>query len=929
MVSQLMFHRAMRLMVSLALIAVMVCPVDSAAQTPAITADGTLATAVSQVGDAYTISGGALRGDNLFHSFGQFNVPAFGSATFSGPSSINNILSRVTGGQPSTIDGLISSRASMPNANFFLINPSGVVFTSGASLDVGGAFRASTSDNIRLADGAVFSASPVPGELAMLTSAPPQAFGFLGSAPASISVQGAVLAVDPGQTLSLVGGDVRISGGALVAPGGLVQIGSVASPGNALLSTRDLDLASFPRRGQVSISDGAFVTAGTDFILPGGTVVIRSGRLIVDNSVLLTETFDLAGAPVGLDLGATDSVVVRNGGVVRTQSFGAGDASGISIVTGSLALTDAATVESLAFSAGRTGDIDIRVGRADILNGTIRTSSVESGSGKITIAASDAVTLSGPTSEISTGTFDALGLGVLGGNIALTAGDVTLGDRARIRSGSVSEEAGESLSVNARGSLMISGLAGISSQAFSQSAGAVDISASRLILDAGYVNTSTLGAGDAGRILVTAGTLTLTNGAQIASSSEIVASGAGGSITINAASSVAITGVGPDDGVGSITFTHDPSSGILSTTSNTGNAGQIAVSTPTLTIGGAGKISVATSGAGNAGSISLNVTDFTQTGGARVDSSTISGGGGGNLILTAANSATIASPGTGLFSTASGAGAGGDINVQAKSVRVFNGGIISANSTGTATASAGTVSIVAGELLKMEDGSITTESIVADGGDIRIRTTGSLVQLTNSQIATSVQSGSGAGGNIAIGSASHPVDFLILNDSGIHANAFGGPGGNINISANTFLSSLPIASAVTASSALSSPGTIDIQATVTDVSERVVHLPDAILQAAILLRASCAARVAEGKSSSLVLAARDGLPLEPGSLLPSPLYLAADSVIGLGGHRPSKKPVASHSQLTLFESSGERVQLRREWDQFHAAKTALGFACSR
>ena len=49
-----------------------------------------------------------------------------------------------------------------------------------------------------------------------------------------------------------------------------------------------------------------------------------------------------------------------------------------------------------------------------------------------------------------------------------------------------------------------------------------------------------------------ANTVSLTNGAQIASSSQIVAPGAGGNITINAPGSVMIDGVGPADGVGSI-----------------------------------------------------------------------------------------------------------------------------------------------------------------------------------------------------------------------------------------------------------------------------------------------------------------------------------------------------------------------------------------
>src|SRR5687768_7294817 len=104
----------------------------------AITSDGTLGTSVSNAGNAFTISGGTTAGTNLFHSFGAFSVPSGGSATFNGPQSTTNVISRVTGGAPSSIDGRISSRGAMPNANFFLLNPAGVMFGAGASIDVGG-----------------------------------------------------------------------------------------------------------------------------------------------------------------------------------------------------------------------------------------------------------------------------------------------------------------------------------------------------------------------------------------------------------------------------------------------------------------------------------------------------------------------------------------------------------------------------------------------------------------------------------------------------------------------------------------------------------------------------------------------------------------------------------------------------------------------
>ena len=93
-----------------------------------ITLDGSLGPRGPLSGPNYEISAGMgqLRGRNLFHSFGQFNVLTGESATFTGPASVANILSRVTGGNPSVIDGLLQSN--IPGASLFLLNPSGVLF---------------------------------------------------------------------------------------------------------------------------------------------------------------------------------------------------------------------------------------------------------------------------------------------------------------------------------------------------------------------------------------------------------------------------------------------------------------------------------------------------------------------------------------------------------------------------------------------------------------------------------------------------------------------------------------------------------------------------------------------------------------------------------------------------------------------------------
>jgi large exoprotein involved in heme utilization and adhesion len=115
-----------------------------------------------------------------------------------------------------------------------------------------------------------------------------------------------------------------------------------------------------------------------------------------------------------------------------------------------------------------------------------------------------------------------------------------------------------------------------------------------------------------------------------------------------------------------------------------------------------------------------------------------------------------------------------------------------------------------------------------------------------------------------------------LENSKIRADAFGGMGGNIRIDAGVFLADP--ASLVSASSALGIQGTVDIRAPVTSLSGAVAPLPQAFVSAAALLPAQCAARLSGGRYSSLVLGGRDGLPLDPGGVLPSPLTL--DELVG-------------------------------------------------
>ncbi len=94
---------------------------------------------------------------------------------------------------------------------------------------------------------------------------------------------------------------------------------------------------------------------------------------------------------------------------------------------------------------------------------------------------------------------------------------------------------------------------------------------------------------------------------------------------------------------------------------------------------------------------------------------------------------------------------------------------------------AGNITITAGDQIVMNNGSVSTRAVTSDGGNITLNAP-HMIRLTDSRITTSVESGVGGGGNINI-----DPELLILDNSQILANAFGGPGGNINIVADVFL----------------------------------------------------------------------------------------------------------------------------------------------
>ena len=99
--------------------------------------DGSMGTTGSFSGN-FTIPDnvGQTRGSNLFHSFSDFSINAGESATFTGPDAIDNVITRVTGSDPSTFNGPLISE--IPTADIYFMNPNGIIFKEGAAMIVDG-----------------------------------------------------------------------------------------------------------------------------------------------------------------------------------------------------------------------------------------------------------------------------------------------------------------------------------------------------------------------------------------------------------------------------------------------------------------------------------------------------------------------------------------------------------------------------------------------------------------------------------------------------------------------------------------------------------------------------------------------------------------------------------------------------------------------
>jgi filamentous hemagglutinin family protein len=314
-------------------------------------------------------------GNNLFHSFTTFNLNAGESATFEGAPGLENIISRVTGGQPSDINGSLISTSL---ADLYFLNPAGVMFGEQARLDVQGSFHVSTADYLRLGTDGLFAATHPKNTL--LTIAPPSAFGFLNTTPAPISKHQSVLQVPEGKTLSFIGGDLTIEDNHLTgiensmlnAPAGHINLISVASAGEVPVVPAEISANAFTQLGTIKITDVSPITANIDVSgTGGGNIYIHGGQIIMENVYVWADTTGHQNGK-GITIKATDDFVAKQTRITTVvKKDSSGNGGNINVEARKVTLTDGTQIATSTrlSSSGSAGDISMTVEEAIAISG--------------------------------------------------------------------------------------------------------------------------------------------------------------------------------------------------------------------------------------------------------------------------------------------------------------------------------------------------------------------------------------------------------------------------------------------------------------------------------------------------------------------------------------------------------------------------------
>lgn len=802
---------------------------------------------------AVVITGGARRGDGVFHSFSEFNVGSGQRVYFANPEGATNIFSRVIGRNLSNILGTLGVNGS---ANLFFLNPNGVVFGPNARLDLQGSFLATTADRFVFPNQVTFGATN-PQAPPLLNLNVPIGLQY-GTAPGAIASRGR-LTVPPGQSLILAGGSITLSNSDLIAPGGRIELMGVGG-GFAGLRTEgnrlSLNLSSNSTRADISLTNASLnviAQGGGDVELYGRNISITSDRIRTVIWGGIRETGDRSNRAGDIILNATgriqltasrlinelsqravgnsgdirlvaDSIAVNDGSAVRTNtnSGSQGNAGNIWIEARSFSASNGSLILSNSFGSGNTGNITFKIlGTLSLSRGDLDYSSIQSvivntdrrNGGSNSSQADSAVNQRiGGTINIQAGSLVLSGASSvvaeteaqesIGGNILIRAGDVQLRDGAIISTSTSGGGSGGNITLTVDRSLNLIGID--SSDRSSPGEVNLDATSRDFIARSSRILALTGGRGHAGTIRIRAGQITMNDGAIITSASFGLDSLTRQEFFDRRRAQGYIFGVREELGQGGDIFIRADSINL------SGTASGVELPLPT-------RIATSTSSTGNAGNLTLNTRRLTIQNGALISTSTLGrfrgAGSSGALTVNASEFINLVGASTSLYLIPSalstdtfGPGQVGDLRIQTPRLTIRDGAVVSASTFGSARS--GRMSVNAAQIEMSGTASPQTTFDLPSGlyaqtfdsgraGDISINATH--INLNDEATITA------ASNNLR--RSRIPEDFLrAVGFPGIFPT---GNGGEISITANTL--SLNNQSTIRASTISSRGGNISLR----------------------------------------------------------------------------------------------------------------------
>ena len=659
------------------------------------------------------------------------------------------------------------------------------------------------------------------------------------------------------------GGTIMIRGGRLITDGSFIQASAKGPIDGTLVSNPGLGIDIELTKDLQLVNDSAIETNVFEGVAHhSGGIRIRAHNIDIDEGSFINSNVGGIGRSGDIDIEAKE-LTIHNQSLINARTAGSGDAGDIYIQANKVSLYGGGFIFSQAArNSGSGGDIFINTDQLSLLNehdpsglnGIASRSELmstgDAGNMKITTRE---LNLSGGRTFISAPTF---GQG-RGGNI-----DIEISDKAWLY-----------------GSELWPFDTGIFATTFGiGKAGNISISANR-IQASHYADilTSTFNRGDAGDLTVEVNHLQLSDGSNISSSSFGDATGNAGDLNL-IAKNIFISGVENSLNPGGLNFT-----GLTTFTSAPGgDAGHLQIKAERLQLDKVSYISSQTQGPGQSGDIDIHVTKLDLLNGSAILANTLGAGHGGTVSIIA-DSVTLAGispqpimgaagnrqrvPSSINTQTGFGGGEGGEIQVTATDL-ILDAGQISAETFGSGKGGnielssdhlhikgrpgfsqsiqarsfcnletcgeAGGISIQT-ETLIAEDTSISTQTVLASGGNIEIFSQ-EFVTLIDSNVTTSVGGGNKSAGNISI---TEPNVLTLLDNSHIEANTFGGVGGVVNISTDTLFQSPDSTITAEAESRLGIDGVVEVDAPDTNISAELVILPSEFFDPTTILARPC------------------------------------------------------------------------------------------